>query len=89
MSQIEYNDGGVVTPEMQAKFLSRYAHLEGIVGDDRYYSYETPTPSKNINGINGKAFKVTYVDGKAVQVTKMTIDDARKIIECSKLKFGE
>ena len=89
MKEVTYSAGGYVTPEMQAEFLSRYAHLEVIVGDDQYYSYETPAPSKNIKGINGKAFKVTYVNGKAIQVTKMTVDEARKIIECSKLKFGE
>ena len=89
MSQIEYNDGGAVTPEMQAKFLSRYAHFEGAVGDDRYYTYEPIAASKNIAGIAGKGFKVTVVDGKAVQVTRMTAEEAKTMVACSKLKFGE
>lgn len=86
---VGYRDGGAVTPEMQAAFLSKYAHFEGAVGNDKYYSYETPAPSKNIKSINGKAFKVTYVDGKVVQVTKMSAEEAKTIVACSKLKFGE
>ena len=89
MKEVEYNNGGSITPEMQAAFLSKYAHLEGIVGDDKYYSYETSAPSKNIKSINGKAFKVTYVNGKAVQVTKMTIEEAKTMVACGNLKFGE
>ena len=79
MKEVEYNNGGTVTPEMQAAFLSKYAHLEGIVGNDKYYSY-TET---------GKGFRVTFVDGKAVQVTKMSAEEAKTMVACGNLKFGE
>ena len=79
MKENEYNNGGSVTPEMQATFLSKYAHLEGIVGNDKYYTY-TET---------GKGFRVTFIDGKAVQVTKMSADEAKTMVACSKLKFGD
>lgn len=86
MKETEYSNGGSVTPEMQAEFLSRYAHLEGIVGNDWYYTYDNVVP---FNRIRGKGFKVTVVDGKAVQVTKMTSEEAKTMVACSKLKFGE
>lgn len=76
---VGYRDGGAVTPEMQASFLSKYAHFEGAVGNDKYYSYAE----------TGKGFKVTTVDGKVVQITKMSAEEAKTIVTCSKLKFGE
>ena len=81
MKEVTYNDGGSVTPEMQAEFLSRYAHLEGITDDGitKYYSYPE----------TGKGFKVTFFNGKAVQVTRMSIDEVKTMVACSKLKFGE
>lgn len=79
MKENEYNNGGSVTPEMQAVFLGKYAHLEGIVGDDKYYTYAE----------TGKGFRVTFVDGKAVQVTKMSAEEAKTMVACSKLKFGD
>ena len=79
MKEVEYNNGGTVTPEMQAAFLSKYAHLEGIVGNNKYYSYAE----------TGKGFCVTFVGGKAVQITKMTAEEAKTMVACSNLKFGE
>ena len=70
---------GYITPEKQASFLAKYAHLEGIVGDEYYYTYNE----------TGKGFRVTKVDGKAVQITKMTAEEAKTMVACSKLKFGE
>lgn len=83
MRENVYNDGGVITPEMQATFLNKYAHLEGIINDGpftyNYYSYPE----------TGKGFKVTLTDGKAVQVDKMSVNDVKTIVSCNKLKFGE
>ena len=72
---------GYVTPEKQAEFLKRHGHLEGIVtegfvGLAKYYTY------------NGGGFKVTYVGGQVAQVDKMDADEIKRIVSCSKLKFG-
>lgn len=73
---------GYVTPEAQAEFLTKHAHLEGIVpfdaldGNVKYYTY------------NGQGFKVICVDGKAIQINKMDADEVKRIVSCSKIKFG-
>lgn len=72
-------NNGCITPEKQAEFLSKYAHLEGIVGDDWYYTYDE----------TGKGFRVTKLDGCVVQVSKMSAQEAKTMVACSKLKFGE
>ena len=79
MKEVTYSEGGSVTPEMQYEFLKRYAHFEGAVGDDKYYSYEE----------TGKGFCVKFVNGKPVQVIKMSANEAKTMVACSKLKFGE
>ena len=70
---------GCITPEKQAEFLSKYAHLEGIVGNDWYYTYEETV----------KGFRVTNIDGKTVQINKMSANEAKTMVACSKLKFNE
>lgn len=67
---------GYITPERQAEFLKRHAHLEGIINDVKYYTY------------NGAGFKVTYVGGQVAQVDKINPDDIKLILRCSELKFG-
>lgn len=76
------SDGGAVTPEMQYEWLKKYAHLEGIVGNSKYFVYNIAT------GLD-VGFQVIVVDGKPVQVMKMTKDEAKTIVACSKLKFGD
>ena len=82
-------DGGAITPEMQAEFLAKYAHLIGIVGNDKYYVYDTPALSKTIEWTLDKAFKVITIDGKAVQVVTMSKKEAETMVKCSNLKFGD
>jgi hypothetical protein len=72
-------DNGCITLEKQAAFLAKYAHLEGIVGNDSYYTYAE----------TGKGFRVTKLNGQVVQVSKMTADEAKTMVACSKLKFGD
>lgn len=72
-------NNGCITPDKQAEFLSKYAHLEGIVGNDWYYTYEE----------TGKGFRVTKIDGKTVQINKMSANEAKTMVACSKLKFNE
>ena len=72
-------NNGCITPEKQAEFLSKYAHLEGIVGDDWYYTYDE----------TGKGFRVTKLNGSVVQISKMSAQEAKTMVACSKLKFGE
>ena len=78
MKQVVYigKMNGYITPERQAEFLKRHAHLEGIVGSVKYYTY------------NGAGFKVTYVGGQVAQIDKINPDEIKLIISCSKLKFG-
>lgn len=70
------------TPEAQAEFLAKHAHLEGIVpmttlsGCSKYYTY------------NGAGFNVICVDDKAIQINKINPDEIKRIISCSKLRFG-
>lgn len=70
---------GYVTPEKQAAFLAKYAHLEGIVGNDSYYTYSE----------TGKGFRVTRLNGEVVQIVKMSANEAKTMVACSKLKFGD
>ena len=67
---------GYITPERQAEFLKRHGHLEGIIGNERYYTY------------NGGGFKVITVAGKVAQINKINPDEIKLIMSCSKLKFG-
>ena len=69
-------DNGYITPERQADFLSKHAHLEGIIGMVKYYTFR------------GQGFKVIHVNGKVAQINKMSEDEVKKIISCAKLKFG-
>ena len=80
------SDGGAITPEMQAEFLAKYAHLIGIVGTDKYYAYEHNASG---NKLSDKAFRVIFVDGKPVQVIKMSKKEAETMVKCSNLKFGD
>lgn len=78
MKQVVYigKTNGYVTPERQAEFLKRHAHLEIIINDVKYYTY------------NGGGFKVTYVGGQVAQVDKMDADEIKRIVSCAKIKFG-
>lgn len=67
---------GYITPEKQAEFLKRHAHLEIIINGVKYYTY------------NGGGFKVTYVGGQVAQVDKMDAGEIKRIASCSKLNFG-
>lgn len=67
---------GCITPEAQAEFLSKHAHLEGIIGMVKYYTYR------------GQGFKVIHVAGKVAQVNKMSEAEVKRIVSCAKLKFG-
>lgn len=66
-----------VTPENQADFLSKYGHLEGIIGDSKYYTH------------NEAAYRVICVGGKAVQIIKMNKPEVMRILSCANLKFGD
>ena len=84
MKQVVFigKERGCLTPEAQAEFLSKHAHLEGIVpfdaldGNVKYYTY------------NGQGFKVICVDGKAIQINKIDADEVKRIVSCAKLDFG-
>lgn len=67
---------GYITPEKQAEFLKRHAHLECIVGPVKYYTY------------NGGGFKVIHVGGQVAQVDKMDAGEIKRLSSCSKIKFG-
>lgn len=69
-------ENGYITPERQADFLSKHAHLEGIIGMVKYYTFR------------GQGFKVIHVNGKVAQINKMSEAEIKKIISCAKLKFG-
>ena len=92
----------IITPEIQENFLKKYGHFEGSVGDDSYYTFNGLIPVQPLSGpiiftysrfidynkYECCGFKVTHVDGRAVQVTKMSADSARAMVACSKLEFG-
>ena len=69
-------ENGYVTPERQAEFLAKNGHLEGIIGYVKYYTFR------------GQGFKVIHVNGKVAQINKMPEDEVKRIVSCSKLKFG-
>ncbi len=69
-------ENGYVTPERQAEFLAKNAHLEGIIGYVKYYTFR------------GQGFKVIHVNGKVAQINKISEDEVKRIVRCSKLKFG-
>lgn len=69
-------ENGYVTPERQAEFLAKNAHLEGIIGYVKYYTFR------------GQGFKVIHVAGKVAQINKISEDEVKRIVRCSKLKFG-
>lgn len=93
----------IITPEIQENFLKKYGHLEGIVGNDTYYTFDGLIPVQPASGpiifkysrfirtdkYECCGFKVTHVDGKAVQVSKMSSDSARAMVACANLVFGE
>ncbi len=76
MTQFGMIENGYITPERQAEFLSKHGHLEGIIGMVKYYTFR------------GQGFKVIHVAGKVAQINKMPEDEVKRIIACSKLKFG-
>lgn len=73
---IGHKTNGYVTPERQAEFLSKHAHLEGIIGMVKYYTFR------------GQGFKVIHVNGKVAQINKMSEAEVKRIVSCAKLKFG-
>lgn len=92
----------IITPEIQENFLKKYGHLEGIVGDDSYYTFNGIIPVQPASGpilfkysryiqtnkYKCQGFKVTHVDGKAVQVFTMSAESARAMVACANLEFG-
>lgn len=84
MKQVVFigKERGCLTPEAQAEFLSKHAHLEGIArmtalnGVSKYYTY------------NGEGFRVMVIDDKVVQINKMDADEVKRIVSCAKLDFG-
>ena len=78
MKQVVFigKERGCLTPEAQAEFLSKHAHLEGFIGMVKYYTYR------------GQGYKVIYVAGMVAQVNKMDADDVKRIVSCAKIKFG-
>lgn len=86
------NNNGSVTPEMQGEFLKRYAHLEGIKYDKgvavKYYTYEYPDGVPVPKGMSNCGFKVIECNGKAVQVTKIGLEEAKTMAGAINLKFG-
>jgi len=68
---------GYVTVEAQAEFLKRYAHYVGEADGSRYYI------------LNDFGYRVVIVDGKPVQLFKLSTNEAETIVKCSKLKFNK
>ena len=79
-------DEGIITPEVQAEFLKKYAHLIGIIGEDKYYVYDHKPVSHELSD---KAFRVIHVNGKPVQIIKMSKEEAETLVKCSNLKLGD
>lgn len=74
---------GYITPAKQAEFLAKHGHLEGIIIPkgrahqiEKYYSFR------------GQGFRVIYIENNVAQIIKMQEDEIKRIIACSKLKFG-
>lgn len=67
---------GYVTPEKQAEFLGKHGHLEAILKDGKLYTY------------NGAGFRVIIIQGKVVQIIKMSEYEIRTMASCANLKFG-
>lgn len=72
-----------VTIEKQADFLAKYGHLEGIILSksmahvmEKYFTFR------------GQGFRIIYYENRAIQIIKMKEDEIKRIIACSKLKFG-
>ncbi len=77
------NRNNYITPEKQADFLVRNGHLEGIIIPkgrahvmEKYFTFR------------GQGFRVIYVENTVAQIIKMQEDEIKRIIACSKLKFG-
>lgn len=82
---------GVVTPEMQHEYLKRWAHLEGEKIEPsgvsvKYFTVNdgVPIPKQLLDA----GFKVICYNGKAVQVNRITKDEAKTMASCLKLSFG-
>ena len=86
------NDNGAITPEMQGEFLKKYAHLEGVKYEKgvavKYYTYEYPDGVPVPKGMSNCGFKVVEYNGKAVQVTKIGLEEAKTLAGVINLKFG-
>lgn len=78
MKKVVYisKERGCVTPQMQAEHLRRHGHLEGIIDNVRYYTF------------NGDGYKVIYVGDLVAQVIKISEDECKRIVACSQLKYG-
>lgn len=76
MREFYPQSNGCITPEMHAEFLSKNGHLEGIVDNVKYFTF------------NGYGFKVIYANRQAVQVNKIPAEDIKTILSCKNLKFG-
>jgi hypothetical protein len=89
------NHDGIITPEIQAEFLSKFAHLEGeTIGQAniivKYYTVQyDPALKPYPKNWKESGFKVIYYDGHPVQVERIGVEEAKTMAKCSKLKFGD
>ena len=66
-----------ITPEKQSDFLKKHGHLEGVVGCNHYYTSKEG------------GYRVIILDGKAVQIIRMSKPEVLRIVSCANLKFGD
>lgn len=79
---MRYN--GCVTTEAQAEYIHKHGHLLGIIQSDHIFKER-----KDYYYImSGLGYKIIYENNHPVQVFMMNADDAKKIVECSKLFYG-
>ena len=70
-------DNGAITPEAQYSFLKKYGHYIGEAMESRFSTF------------NSYGYRVYIVDGKPVQIFKLSTDEAETIVKCNKLKFNK
>lgn len=70
-----------VTLKDKAMYLSRYGHFEGETSTSttktRYYTLA-----------NNTGFSVLYYNNTAIRVSKLSVDEIKRILSCSTLSFG-
>lgn len=70
-------ENGYITPQAVGAYLIKHGHLEGIIDNRRYITYD------------GVGYQVISVADKIVQIIEMPISDCQRIGHCSNLKFGD